>query len=196
MHNAETIWRTYHAKLLNFIKNRVSQQLDAEDLLQEIFIKALPKLNDLKESSKLESWLFQITRNTIIDYYRTNKVSENLPDWLTTEDLGNQFEETELNRQALSECLTPLIDALPTDYRLAIHQSEIQGLTQQNIADLDGLSLSGAKSRVQRGRALLKDLLHQCCEFELNQSNQIEDFHTKKTASSRLICKPNDSSCC
>ena len=71
--NIEEIWQEYHHKMLAFIQKRVSDKSVAEDILQEVFVKALTKIDTINESSKIQNWLYQITRNTIIDYYRTNK---------------------------------------------------------------------------------------------------------------------------
>ena len=83
-------------------------------------------------------------------------------------------------RKELSFCLEPMIQELPDKYRHAIQLSELENKTQQEVAEQEGISLSGAKSRVQRGRALLKDILEDCCQFELNQQNQILSYEKKK----------------
>jgi RNA polymerase sigma-70 factor (ECF subfamily) len=80
----------------------------------------------------------------------------------------------------LAQCLTPLIAQLPERYRSAIEMSEIAGLTQNETANRLGLSLSGAKSRVQRARAMLQDLLLQCCRVELDHRGAIRDYEPKR----------------
>lgn len=172
----ETIWHKYNARLTGFIRSKVSEDF-VDDLLQEVFIKIHANIDSLKTESKLESWLYQITRNTIADYYRTHRITEELPKWIELP----QTKEEELIRQELASCLTPMINMLPDKYRRAVQISEVENKTQQEVADQEGLSLSGAKSRVQRGRALLKTMLHDCCEIEINKKNHITDYQVNKT---------------
>ncbi len=170
----ENIWLEYHEKLRNFISYRVSEEI-ADDILQEVFIKIHSKIDSLKEGVKLESWLYQITRNTIIDHYRSKKPAETLPEWIAQP----QPEDEKIIRGELSVCLDPMIKDLPNKYKEAIRLSEIERKSQKEVAELEGISLSGAKSRVQRGRSLLKTMLHKCCEIEINQKNQLIDYQKR-----------------
>ena len=147
----------------------------ADDLLQDVFIKVHARIDSLKEDAKLESWLYQITRNTIIDHYRSKRTTEELPDWIEQP----QPEEEEVIRKELSSCLEPMVKKLPDKYRKAVQMSEIENKTQKEVAELEGISLSGAKSRVQRGRALLKTMLHDCCQFEINKDNQVVSYEKR-----------------
>ena len=147
----------------------------ADDILQEVFIKIHSRIDSLKEGTKLENRLFQITRNTIIDHYRSKKPDEALPEWIA-QPLPD---DEEIIRGELSVCLDPMIKELPDKYREAIRLSEIERKTQKEVAELEGISLSGAKSRVQRGRSLLKTILHECCEIEVNQKNQLIDYQKR-----------------
>lgn len=175
MDQIEQIWRSYHQKLLSFIKARVDSCIDAEDLLQDIFLKVSRQIGQLEDDTKVESWLFQVTRNSIIDYYRSKKVMSELPEWLTVPET----DPNETIRHELSACLVPLIKQLPEKYQQAMLVSEIEGKTQQQLATEINLSLPAAKSRVQRGRKLLQEKIHACCEFELSADNQVTDFNHK-----------------
>ena len=167
MKKIEEIWFEYHNKLSNFIRTKVAGDV-AEDILQEVFVKIHTRIDSLKESAKLESWLYQITRNAVVDYYRSKRPAESLPEWIGQPQPG----EDEIIRRELSSCLTPMIAQLPEKYRVAITLSEIEGKPQKEVAELEKISLSGAKSRVQRARGLLKSMLHDCCRIELNRKNQ------------------------
>lgn len=175
MEITESIWLEYKAKLTIFIRKHVNGDL-AEDLLQEVFIKVHLHIGSLKDQTKLESWLYQITRNVITDFYRKHKENAPLPDWLEQETP----EPTEVIRQELAHCLTPMIQQLPDKYRQAVYLSEIENKGQKDIAESEGISISGAKSRVQRGRALLKEHFDACCDFELNSNNQVISYTKKK----------------
>jgi len=176
MKTTEHIWTEYHNKLSAFINSRVENDA-VEDIMQNVFIKIHTRLHSLHDEDKLESWLFQITRNTIIDYYRSKKSSVELPGWLESD----KAEETDEIRHELSACLIPMIEKLPVKYRRAVHLSEIQQKTQQEVADIEKMTLSGAKSRVQRGRKLLKTMLNNCCELEINNKKQIISYEKKST---------------
>jgi len=99
-----------------------------------------------------------------------------LPDWIEQTQSG----EDEIILQELSSCLAPMIERLPEKYRVAIKHSEIERKTQKELAELEKISLSGAKSRVQRGRALLKTMLHDCCQIEIDQNNQLVSYEKKE----------------
>jgi RNA polymerase sigma-70 factor, ECF subfamily len=130
----------------------------------------------------LPSWLYTLTRNAIIDHYRSHKPTAEL-----SADLAEQLpelasDEAEQIRTELAQCLAPMIEALPEVYRSAVVLSEIQGLAQQEVAQRLDLSLSGAKSRVQRGRHKLKDMLLDCCRFELGHRNEVLGYEPKRRA--------------
>jgi len=166
----------FHDKLFAFIKSKVSDHFIAEDLLHDVFVKILSKLDTLEERGKMESWIYQITRNTVTDYYRTNTNESKLANFTITPKI-NEAEETRLE---LSSCLLHMINQLPDKYRIAIQLSEIEGEKQKEIARLENITLSGAKSRVQRGRVLLKKILLSNCQLDLNSKNQITDSSPKK----------------
>jgi len=171
--HTEDIWNIYRERLFAFILSRVKDPILAEDLSQIVFVKIHTKLGTLKDSEKLESWLFQVTRNTILDFFRKEK-----KDRERTNDIPPVFEldDAEKARRELSACLLPMIDRLPDLYRRAILLSEIENKTQKEVAQLEGISLSGAKSRVQRGRAMLKTMLGQCCTLELDRNASLISF--------------------
>lgn len=175
MNVTEKIWKEYHSKLLAFVAKRVSDRSAAEDILQDVFVKIHSQMDSLKEEEKLESWLYQITRNAVIDHYRTRKLSVGLPEWISQpeEDPGAKA------RQELEACLRPLIEQLPAKYRDALVLSELEGKTQLEVSKEQKISLSGAKSRVQRGRSLLKGMMFECCQFEFDYKGRVVDYNTK-----------------
>ena len=175
MKTSEEIWNKYQSNLLTFIRKRVEDKAMAEDILQDVFVRIHSQIDTLENMSKLKSWFYQITRNAIIDFYRSRKPMEELPDWIAKP----QADDEKNNIRELSSCLAPMIKQLPKKYRHAVQLSEIEGKTQKEIAEKERLSISGAKSRVQRGRALLKTMLHNCCKLEINAMNQIVDYDKK-----------------
>lgn len=178
---SETLWTQFATRLRHFIRGRVADAAAVEDILQNVFLKIQQRLGTLRGSDKLEAWVHQIARNAIVDHYRarrsTEELSEEMPDE-RQDASGTALEEGE--RTALLAAFHRMIEALPEPYREAIRLTELEGLTQQALADRLGLSLSGAKSRVQRGRALLKEMLLECCRFEFDRRGGILDCAPKE----------------
>jgi len=175
INKTETIWNEYHSKLLAFIVKRVGDRSAAEDILQDVFVKIHSRMDSLREEEKLESWLYQITRNAVIDFYRTRKPSEDLPEWISQAEADPSAQA----RQELGACLRPMIEQLPAKYRDVLVLSELEGKTQLDVSKEQDISLSGAKSRVQRGRTLLKGIMFECCQFEFDHKGKVIDYHTK-----------------
>ena len=173
----ELLWDQYSRRLLAFIRSRVANAADAEDILQEVFIRVHRHLCCLPEPewSKPESWIYQIARHLIIDHYRRRRELMEIPESLPAE-LDMPEEDPEM---ALALSLKELIDELPEPYRQALIWTEYQGLTQKQLAERVGISLSGAKSRVQRARDKLRDMLLRCCHFEFDRRGHIVDYYER-----------------
>ncbi|WP_282014558.1 RNA polymerase sigma factor SigZ [Marinifilum flexuosum] len=181
----EHIWRTYHKQLLSFIRKRVSDSALADDLLQEVFIKIHNNIDTLHEGKKVKAWLFQITRNTIIDHYRRCEHHEE-----SEIQLLELEDENDANAMAdIQSCIVPMIKSLPEDYRDALLLSELNGLSQKELSEKLQISYSAAKSRVQRGRNLLKEALSKCCSFQKDSKGRIIDY--EKKISSCDNCREN-----
>ncbi len=160
--STERIWELLNAKLRGFFLRRVSDEQFADDLLQETFLRIHQKLNDLDDEERLVAWVFHIARNLLVDHYRSKaRVCGGVLD-----DLEAPAEEEANLNELVMGWLTEMIAQLPAPYREAVELYELKGTSQQEIANQIGTSLSGAKSRVQRGRAKLKELLLDCCSFE------------------------------
>lgn len=166
----EQIWHEFAGKLGQFIRARVADPATAEDILQDVFVKIQARLGQLKDPAKLQSWIYLITRNAIIDHYRTRKETVEVPESLAAEEEPQTHETDELKVAFLR-----MIYSLPEPYREALVLTEFDGLTQQQLAGRLGISLSGAKSRVQRGRQQLKQMLTECCTFEFDRRGKVID---------------------
>ena len=175
MSRTELIWKEYHTGLHSFIQSRVGDTSVADDILQDVFLRIHSRIGTLKESSKIQSWIYQITRNAIIDHYRAHKKMEELPETLA----ASEPEPDDQSRWEIGTCLLPMIQSLPEHYRQALMMSEMEGMTQKEVAVKQELSLSGAKSRVQRGREMVKEMLLQCCRFEFDHRGSVIDYESK-----------------
>ena len=183
---SEDAWRTYREHLYKFIVKRVPDEFIAEDITQEVLMRVYLRLASLQAREKFLPWLYQIARNAIVDYYRRAHHDLELDDTalLTTLDLDDGPSAYD----QLTPCLLPLIKQLPATYQAAIQYAEIDNLTQKKVAEKLGISLPGAKSRVQRGRKLLKELLFQCCPIPLDTTGQPLDFQAKPSCD---VCHPS-----
>jgi RNA polymerase sigma-70 factor, ECF subfamily len=172
----ENLWEAFHTKLQQFILKRVPDEQNAEDILQEVFLKIHARIGTLRDEEKLQSWMYSITRNTIADYYREQKATVELPDSLLLP------EEPLIGEDVVKELIPSvkeMVDSLPDEYREALILTEYEGLTQRELAERLGLSFSGAKSRVQRAREKLKTMLLDCCHFEFDRLGKVIDYQPK-----------------
>ncbi|MFQ5511795.1 MAG: RNA polymerase sigma factor SigZ [Candidatus Krumholzibacteriia bacterium] len=177
MSQTENIWRQYHDGLRRFIESRVGDSTESDDILQEVFLRIHSRIDTLRDDRKVGSWIYRITRNAIVDYYRSRKETAEVPDSMT----APEADPTERTRGEIQSWLVPMILTLPEPYREALRLSEIEGLAQKELAKRQGISLSGAKSRVQRGRAMLKQTLVDCCRFEFDHRGRVVDWEKKGT---------------
>lgn len=173
----QKVWTEYGSQLRNFLVSKVSTPEDAEDLLQEILIKTHTNLKNLKDPEKFKSWLYQIARNTIIDYYRKQRsnVTEQKISELETLSVQNSDSINPVFSE-LSQCVRPFLKQLPDKYREAIEATDLDGISQKDFAEELALAHSTIKSRVQRGRAMLSDLFHECCNYQLDARGNIMDY--------------------
>ncbi len=166
----ENAWNKYNEGLMYFIRARVQSYDDAEDILSKVYLKLAYQTETSRIPQKTPSWLYRVTKNTIIDFYRTRK---------PTEAISDEFKEEVPERQAistLSECILPIINELPEVYRLPILLSEIHEKKQKDVANELGLSLSAVKSRIVRGRKKLKQLMAKRCTYYYDESGLLIDY--------------------
>ncbi|MGE0471853.1 MAG: RNA polymerase sigma factor SigZ [Candidatus Nitrospira kreftii] len=195
----EELWQLMHDGLRAFIAKRVNDHVD--DILQDVFVRVHRQMDSVNDPRRIVSWIYQVTRNAIIDHYRNPGKQREIPAGLSSElEVFNEVSKnSEAARQAeggesrseLSSCIRPMIERLSQDYRDAITLVEIEGLTQQAAAEQMGLSLSGMKSRVQRGRRQLKQMLEDCCLIELDRRGGVADYRPRGKV--RTLCAQEES---
>jgi RNA polymerase sigma-70 factor (ECF subfamily) len=180
----ESRWRELRARLGAFVGRRVGNPEDAEDVVQDVFVRMQRNIGALSSTERLDAWAFRISRNAIADHYRSpkrrdvgGKAAAKVTDELATDGLGG--EPCNDARAEMARCVAPMVRGLPDDYRRAIELTELQGMTQAAAAERLGLSVPGAKSRVQRGRARLKEMLLRCCEIETDRRGRVVAFEAR-----------------
>ena len=174
----ETLASAYGSKVYQLAFRYMKNREDAEEVTQDVLMKVVNKVDAFRGDAALSSWIYRITRNAIADHYRQFRQTEPLDE----QRLGvESFEpvRTEGECEALITAFRRLITELPEPYREAIELTELQGMSQSELAERLGISLSGAKSRVQRARACLKEALLACCRLEFDRRGGVVDCQAR-----------------
>ena len=170
----EQIYRQYYPPIQRYLIRFVGQK-EAEDLAQEVFIKAGQSLDAFRKEAQVSTWLYRIATNAAIDRMRQpgfRRETDCSP--IEPELAGDgQSLENEALRRAANECIRGVIDSLPENYRAPLILSELQGLTNQQIAEVLELSLDVVKVRLHRGKAKLKQELQSYCQFSRDERNEL-----------------------
>lgn len=180
---AQEAWRDLTLSLRSWLRKRVADPATADDLVQTVFLRVHERGRQLHDVERLVPWVWSIARHALIDHYRQRRPHVPLlaaevaqPDPVADELAG------------LAHWLAAQIDAVPEKYREALRLTELEGLTMDQASKQLGLSVSGVKSRVRRGRALLKAALLRCCAVELDQAGQPVDYVRRRQPGQVTAC--------
>ena len=176
----ETVYEQMGDDLRRYLRRRLPDEHAAEDVLQDVFVRVHNGLASLDDERALAGWLYQIATNRVADFYRQR--ARPLPETSTVNESDDEEEDERLRealRQTVAGWIITAIEELPEKYREAVRLAEIEGLKQAEIAEQLGLSLSGAKSRIQRGRRLVRDSLLQCCHFHVDERGRVFDVEPR-----------------
>ncbi|KUI01999.1 sigma-70 family RNA polymerase sigma factor [Mycobacterium sp. IS-3022] len=174
----DQMWRDILPQLQTFVRRRIADPNRADDLLADILLRIHQNVGALNDEEKLPNWALRIARNAIVDEYRragrnrehpVSTLSERSDPALTDDDEPAALHE-------LSACLRPLLAGLPVEQRMAVEMIDLDGVSQAEAAQRAEVSLSGMKSRVQRGRRRLAELLGQCCALTLDARGMPMDY--------------------
>ncbi|MEM1271914.1 MAG: sigma-70 family RNA polymerase sigma factor [Bacteroidota bacterium] len=180
-----------------FVRQRVPEH-EVDDVVQDVFVRVYEGLNALDQPSRLDAWVHTLTRRTVADFYRRRSPIQN--DDADELDRLTAPAATDVHEEVLG-WICPMIHLLPNGYREAVWWADVESVPQQVIAERLGISLSGAKSRVQRGRRQLAKLLHACCEVEFDSNGHAEEWRLRSQDSRRLdreepqVCGCSEKSC-
>jgi RNA polymerase sigma-70 factor (ECF subfamily) len=189
---AGNLWHALGDDLRAFLLSRVPEPAEADDILQDVFVRIVEKIGTLRDAARLESWVYQIARNAIADFYRrrTPQLADAVEAAVDAAADEDAAEPGNLNR-VVAAWMSSSIEALPEALRDAVRMYELEGVPQAEIARRLGLTLSGAKSRVQRGRQRLEELLRKCCQFELDRRGNVIDCQPAQEGG----CRQNSCGC-
>lgn len=192
---SDRVWRQLEAKLRPFVAKRV-RAVDVDDVVQEVFVRIQRGLPGLRDDQRFGPWVYQIARSAIGDYGRiaarhphADREPQDLPDHRADGpggigdlssmggvsgigDSGDSDDGRAVTQQ-VAQYAALFVSLLPSPYREALTLTELEGLTQKQAADMLGISLSGMKSRVQRGRHKVRTALEECCDIALDARRRV-----------------------
>jgi RNA polymerase sigma-70 factor (ECF subfamily) len=179
MTSSKIDWSAFYSQLHGFVLTRVRSAADVEDLVQLILERAMTKAPSA-EIQNSAGWLFGIARNAIADHYRGQArtliaAADALEN--TESPLGGSDEE----RAAVIACMEPLLNMLPDEVAQLLRWADMQGRSMQSIADELEISLTAAKSRVQRARKDFVKITSECCAITVDARGRVTDLTPRET---------------
>lgn len=169
------LWSHHESELRRWLAARTAVLAEVDDLLQEVFIKVMRQGARLQAVEHPRAWLFEVTRNTLIDRLRSSDDYQPLPDDL--DDWPAEAVDASAVVDDLAEaCLPRVLSEMGQQDREAIELCDLQGMPQAEYARLKGLSLPAAKSRVQRARRRMREHMTQACQVRFDETGHVEDF--------------------
>jgi RNA polymerase sigma-70 factor (ECF subfamily) len=174
---AERVWRELEGRLRPFVARRVAAPADADDVLQDVFLRVQRSIAQVREEDRLGPWLFQVARSAIAEHGRARMRHPLARDADVVEAPAPEpsgADDDELTSELVA-CVAHFVTLLPSPYREAITLTELEGVSQKDAAAMLGISHSGVKSRVQRGREQLRRMFEDACAIELDARRKVTE---------------------
>ena len=165
-----TAWTQHTPELRGWLRHRLGNPAEVDDVLQDLFLKALRQGERFGALHNPRAWLFEVARNLLADRLRVARDTVALP-----EDLSAPQDEPD-TVATLTTCLPRVLSELSAEDREAITLCDLQGMAQAEFARATGLSLSAAKSRVQRARQRLRAQMTLSCQVQVDEAGCVRDF--------------------
>lgn len=172
---ARGAWRDIEAQLRPWIARRVTSPSDVDDVVQDVFVRMHRGLADLQDGQSFGGWVYRVAAHAVSDHQRARSrhplprsaddAAPEVPLEPLEEDLGGE----------LTACVAMFVARLPSPYREAITLTELEGMTQAQAAEMLGVSVSGMKSRVQRGRERIRRMFEACCELQIDARGRVTE---------------------
>ncbi|WP_052467029.1 sigma-70 family RNA polymerase sigma factor [Psychroserpens damuponensis] len=173
--NINEVVQEFYNYLKSYILSKVNNVTVAEDIVQEVMIKLIESHQKNKEINNIKAWLFQVSRNTIYDYYKKHNMEYNLDnEWHLEAEV-----DSDLSKILVSDYVIPAIKLLPEKYATPLMLSDIDKISQKDIAKQLHLELSATKMRIQRARTKLRALFVECCHLEYDKQGNFIDCTIK-----------------
>jgi RNA polymerase sigma-70 factor (ECF subfamily) len=179
----ESIWAEVGASMERFVRRRVNDPYHADDVVADVMLRIHRNLGTLDDHERVTAWVFRIARNAITDHYRRNGRRRESPaaelEPPADPSADAWLDDQDATLAELASCIRPLVAALPSDYRRALELTDFDGHSQVDAARMEGISVSGMKSRVQRGRRQFATLVRQCCDVTTDARGALIDFQVR-----------------
>ena len=169
------IVQSFYDYLKSYILKKTRDNTVAEDIVQEVMVNLVESHKKGAKINNIKAWLFQVTRNTIADYYKKHQLVYNFD----AEWKEDNLEATSIPSVLASDFIIPMIKLLPKKYATPLLLSDIRNTPQNDIATELNLSLSATKMRIQRARVKLQELFVECCHIEYDKKGNFTSCNIK-----------------
>ncbi|RYZ01336.1 MAG: sigma-70 family RNA polymerase sigma factor [Myxococcales bacterium] len=165
---ARGAWKELEQRLRPYLARRVASRADVDDVVQDILVRVYEGLGALRDEERFGAWVYRVANSAIIDRARRHaRSSSSISSAESTVPAPSAADDEQLQSE-LGECVALFVGRLPSPYREAVTLTELQGLSQKQAAEMLEISLSGLKSRVQRGREKIRYMFEECCRISLD----------------------------
>ncbi len=171
----EELYRELHDAVFRYVRRHIDSDETAEDITHDIFLKLLIAFRDGDAIRNAGAFLFRAAKHRIIDYYRTRRVGE--PYTEIGDDVDDRRRD-EIGRIEIASWMRGTIAALSEPYRTTLLMTDIDRLPYGEVARRLDLTPSGVKSRVRRGRAMMRERLLACCRFVFDARGRVVDYES------------------
>lgn len=186
---ARGAWRDIEGRLRPYVTRRVASAAEVDDIVQEILVRIHTGLASLHDGERFGGWVYRIAERTIADSARARARTPIAGLAEPPEDASNGSDEQADLQVDLGECVALFVARLQSPYREAITLTELRGLTQKEAAEMLGVSLSGMKSRVQRGREKIRDMFEECCQISVDCRGRVVECESRALAEIPEDCR-------
>jgi RNA polymerase sigma-70 factor (ECF subfamily) len=178
----QNLYAAYNQKIRRYLAQLIGEA-DSEDVTQEVFVKINAALGTFRGDSCLSTWIYKIATNAAMDHLRKSNPLKQADDGHLGGDLFNKDEvaadpdaaavDAQLVRKEMNECIRGIVEGLPENYRTVLILSDLEEMTNQEIAEVLDISLDTVKIRLHRARARLKKELEGHCIFYRDDRNEL-----------------------
>ena len=162
-------WNSHERELRNYLRHRAGDGHLADDLLQEVFVRAMQQGRDVCTLDNARAWLFQVARNALVDHQRLQKDTVAVPEEIPAPE--SQVEPV----AALGACVLRVLSELTAEDRDIIEQCDLEGVKQKDYAARQGLSLAAVKSRLLRARERMRGQMSAACQVRFDEQGRVSD---------------------
>lgn len=195
--SARGVWKEIDGHLRPFVARRLADPSELGDVMQDIYLRIQRGLPKLRDAERFGPWVYQVARSALADHGRARQRQPLPVGDPTAVDLPAPppDEEDSVAERELATHLAVFVAALPSPYREAVTLTELQGMTQKEAAEMLGISLSGMKSRVQRGRQQIREMLLACCEIGIDARGRVMSYERREDSVAPVNCCAELASC-